>query len=469
MNRCTPIILAFVLVLAGCVTTEVAPEPPDQTPPEPTDLLPPEPPDQTPPKPPVQPEGLGDPVASWAGNTGYDAIRYQWELTVDAAAGTLDATTVMEALGTEDAPALSIDYSGPTPSQVEVNGLVTDFEHLPPKLLVSHPIEPGEELRVEIAFTGSPQSHSPKGFPGALGWIHRGDLVYTSAVLPGDMSTWAPLNDTPLDPAIFSVLVSTSSGVGVVASGTPTETGEVTRWETPLPVTEFGFAAGDMEQRVLDADPTIVFSAMAGLSLPSESWDGRLPEVVEFLEGFLGPFPFPTLGLTHVTGLLGANSTPGQIFLGMYGEELIAHEVAHQWIGGSVSTASSRDVWLREGLPEYLAYAWMAERDGADLDHRMRTIHTRLGSETRALLDIDEPADRRDDATYLRGALAFHALHAAVGDRDFRAGLKSFTAEYAGRSATTENFIETVQEHAEVPVAEILGPWIDQEKMPPAR
>ncbi len=469
MKRCTPIILAFVLVLAGCASNEVAPEPSDPPPSEPSDPPPSEPVDQPPPDPPDQPEGLGDPVASWAGNTGYDAIRYQWDLTIDATAGTLDATTVMEALGTEDTPVLSIDYSGPTPSQVEVNGQVTDFEHLPPKLLVSRPIEPGEQLRVEIAFNGSPQPQTPKGFSGVLGWIHRGDLVYSSAVLPGDMSTWVPLNDTPLDPAIYSVQLSASSGVGAVASGTPTESGEVTRWETLLPVTEFGFAVGDMEQRTLDGDPTVVLSAMAGLSLPPESWDGRLPEVVEFLEGYLGPFPFPTLGLTLVTGLPGGNSTPGQIFLGRYGEELIAHEVAHQWIGGSVSTASSRDVWLREGLPEYLAYAWIAQRAGADLDERMRSIHTRLGSETRALLDVDEPADRSDDATYLRGALAFHALHAAVGDEDFRAGLKSFTAEYAGRSATTENFIEAVQEHTDVPVAEILSQWIDQEEMPPAR
>ncbi len=461
--------LAFVLMLVGCASDQVAPEPAVRTHPEPTVQSLPEPPDQTPPQPPDQPEGLGDPVASWAGNPGYDAVRYQWDLTVDVATGTLDAVTLMEALGTEDAPVLSLDYGGPTPSQVEVNGQVTAFEHLPPKLVVSHPIAPSEELRVEIAAMGSPQPHAPAGFPGPLGWIHRNDLVYSSAVFPGDISTWAPLNDTPLDPAIFSVLVSTSSSVGVVASGIPTETDEVIRWESLLPVTEFGFAAGEIEQRTLDGDPTIVFSSMAGLSLPSESWNERLPEVVEFLEGFLGPFPFPTLGLTHVPGLLGANSTPAQVFLGMYGEELVAHEVAHQWIGGSVSTASSRDVWLREGLPEYLAYVWIAKQDGADLDDRMRSIHTRLGSETRALLDVDEPADRSDDVTYLRGALAFHALHAAVGDEDFRAGLMSFTAEYAGRAATTENFIEAVQEHTEVPVAEILSLWIDQEEMPPIR
>ncbi|MGH8924456.1 MAG: M1 family aminopeptidase [Acidimicrobiia bacterium] len=443
MTRRAPIHIAFLLLLIGCVTNETASEPSDQ------------------------PDGLGDPVVPWAGNVGYDAIRYQWDLIVDPAAGTLDAVTVMEAVGTKETPVLSLDFSGPTPSRVVVNGQVTEFEHHPPKLLVSHPTEPGEELRVEIDFEGNPEPHTPAGFPGKLGWIHQADLVYSSAVLPGDTATWAPLNDTPLDPAIFSVLVSTPRGMGAVASGTPTETAGITRWETLLPVTEFGFAAGELQQRTLAGDPLITFSAIAGLSLPSEPWDERLPELVEFLEGFLGPFPFATLGLTQVTGLPGGNSTPGQIFLGMYEEELIAHELGHQWIGGSVSTASSRDVWLREGVPEYLAYAWIAERDSTSLDDRMQSIHTRLGRETRALLDVDEPADRGDDATYLRGALAFHALRKAVGDRDFRAGLMSFTAEYSGRSATTESFIEAIQKHTEVAVAEILGPWIEQEEMPP--
>jgi aminopeptidase N len=75
--------------------------------------------------------------------------------------------------------------------------------------------------------------------------------------------------------------------------------------------------------------------------------------------------------------------------------------------------------------------------------------------------------DRSDEATYLRGALAIHALRVGLGDVAFRDGLKAFLATYTGESANTEDFIATMQEHTDINVDELLGPWIDEETVPP--
>lgn len=43
---------------------------------------------------------------------------------------------------------------------------------------------------------------------------------------------------------------------------------------------------------------------------------------------------------------------------------VVVHELAHQWMGGSVGTASSQDAWLREGLPTYVEALWTARHQG---------------------------------------------------------------------------------------------------------
>ena len=410
------------------------------------------------------PVGAGDPLVPWAGNPGYDVIRYDWRLSVDPSSGELSGTAVLTATALENLDSISLDYAGPTPEAVFVDGVKVEFDYSSPKLELPADIEAGNGFTVEALLNGTPASGS--GF----GWIHRGDLVYTVALLPGDTASWVPLNDTPKDPAVFSVMVDAGAGSVAVASGTPATSNGETTWETPMAVSEFGMAVGDFEQRrvVSVSRPQITMWTPAGPVPPNEeAIDDQIGGMLSYLESFLGPFPFPTLGVTKVDGLPGANSTPGQIFLGVFGRLTVAHELAHQWIGGSVGTESSRDSWLREGLPEYLAVSWVAEQEEVSPEGRLRSMYERIAPSTRAPRDVDDPGDRSDDAIFVRGPLAVYALHVALGDESFRAGLAQLTAEYEGRSISTENFIDVMQAQTEVDVSAVMSPWIDDEELPP--
>jgi aminopeptidase N len=63
--------------------------------------------------------------------------------------------------------------------------------------------------------------------------------------------------------------------------------------------------------------------------------------------------------------------------------------------------------------------------------------------------------------------LAIYALHVAMGDESFRAGLARLTAEFEGRSISTEDFIEVMQAQTELEIAAVISPWIDDEELPP--
>lgn len=413
---------------------------------------------------PARPTGLGDTLVPWAGNHGYDAIEYTWQLQVDPDAEDIEAVATMRAKATHDVDLIALDFTGPSPDYVTYDGTSVDFEYVPPKLTIETAPDTGQSFTVEVGYQGVPE---PVG--NARGWIRRDDHVYSSAALPGDTASWIPLNDTPLDPAVFRIEVETPAGATALASGVPAESVETSRWETTMPVSEIGLAAGYFQSREVETtDPTITISVPEVRELPDpESVDDLIPDILEHLEGYLGPFPFPTLGLTQVEGEL-ANSTPGQIFLGgFFNPRDIVHEMAHQWIGGSVGTAASRDIWFREGIPEYLSIVWATNQPSGDsLADRLSAMHDQISPSTRVPLEVTEPAHRGDETTYLRGALAIHVLSEAMGDPAFREGVQAFTTDFVGGSASTEDFIETMGQHTTVDLDSTLTPWIGQEAVP---
>jgi hypothetical protein len=249
-----------------------------------------------------------------------------------------------------------------------------------------------------------------------------------------------------------------------------TANGETT-WETPVAVSEVGMAVGAFEKRDVTSvsQPEVAVWTMQGQIPPSEqAIDDVVGDMLSYHESFLGPFPFQTLGLTKIQGLPGANSTPGQIFLGVFDQLTVAHELVHQWIGGSVGTASSRDAWLREGIPEYLAILWLtSQEEESFLQERLRSMYEQIAPSTRAPRDVTHRDDRSDNAVFVRGPLAIHALHVAMGDQAFRAGLVQLTSEYEGRSVSTQEFIDVMQSQSDLDIATVIYPWIDEEELPP--
>ena len=89
-----------------------------------------------------------------------------------------------------------------------------------------------------------------------------------------------------------------------------------------------------------------------------------------------------------------------------------------------------------------------------------------LGSSTRPPLEVDDPADRSDDVTFLRGALVMHAFKLEVGERKFFRALRVFFKNYRGRSASTKDFIESVERVVDRDLTSFFTAWLSRQKVP---
>jgi aminopeptidase len=229
---------------------------------------------------------------------------------------------------------------------------------------------------------------------------------------------------------------------------------------------EHVLSQGTVPQRLL-APPRLRERALADTA--------RSPEMLALFARLFGPYPFA--GYTVVVtdddleipleaqgvSVFGANHVDGA----GGSERLVAHELAHQWFGNSLTAAAWQDVWLHEGFACYAEWLWSEASGGPVSDVLAATTWQLLkGMPQDLLLSDPGPHDMFDDRLYKRGALALHALRRDCGDVAFFALLRTWVQEHRHGAVSTPGFLAHVAAHAGDPAAGRLRAWLAQRPLP---
>ena len=429
--------------------------------------------------------GSGDSFYPWLGNGGYDVIHYDLVLDVDPEANTIFGLTIIHAVSTRELEMFHLDLSGLVVSSVAVDGAKAEFSRERAELIVQPvtPVPAGAAFAVEVEYSGVPERIDDPGVPFTrIGWFNEEGVIFTANEPSGSMS-WFPSNNHPTDKATFTIAITvpehlTAASTGVLVAETAADGRRTFTWQMNDPMATYLAAVyvGKFERHTQAARDGLIIRDYVPSTLTDEERHATLealsvtPGVLEFFEELLGPYPFDaygTLVLPFSTGFALENQT-----LSLHGDQtltplIIAHELAHQWFGNSVSPGDWSDIWLNEGFAHYLAFLYLADHEGHDIGALMAN-ELQAARAARAAPPGSITVEHLFDfpSVYQRSALTLHALHRHLGDEAFIEIVRQHYRRSAGGSATTPDFMALVAQHGGPEAVALLASWLYSPEIP---
>jgi len=125
---------------------------------------------------------------------------------------------------------------------------------------------------------------------------------------------------------------------------------------------------------------------------------------------------------------------------------VIAHEIAHQWFGDSVTESTWSDLWLSEGFATYFAGLFVQRYEGEEaFQQYMKDASRRVfdyEKEHRTPIfdrDTENLMSLLNPNNYEKGAWVLHMLRESLGDALFFQGIRTYYNSHAQANASTED------------------------------
>jgi aminopeptidase N len=420
---------------------------------------------------------------------GIDARHYALRLRLVPSSPLLLGQVTMTATAVHDTvTSVIMDLSEPmTVDSVRANGVARPWNRFPQGFSVDlpSPVVRGETIVLETHY---------HGIPSATGF---GSFVFASAAgapwvwtlsQPYGARDWWPCKDHPIDKAdSVSIEVTVPAGLKVGSNGllrAVTDNGNGTRthhWVERYPIATYlvSLAAGDYVEfsdwfRYGQNDSMQVLNYV----LPGELGEARpaLAKTIPMLETFtrvFGEYPFIAEKYGHARfGAGGAMEHQTMTSTTTYAEDVIAHELGHQWFGDLITCANWQELWLNEGFATYSEALYREAVYGSasywqHITARMQAAYLAPG--TLYVQDTSTVSELfRFSRVYAKGASVLHMLRHVLGDSTFFRCVR----EYAGDSrfrydvATTADLREVCERVSGRSLGYFFDEWVFGEGYP---
>jgi aminopeptidase N len=197
--------------------------------------------------------------------------------------------------------------------------------------------------------------------------------------------------------------------------------------------------------------------------------------IVTFFQNQIGQFPFAKLANVQSKTSWGGLENAGAIFYyenAITGkcdnENLIAHEIAHQWFGDAVTEADWNHIWLSEGFATYMSHIYTEFKYGRDrmiqgmINDRERIYNYSQEHPFSPIVDttITDFYALLNRNSYEKGSWVLHMLRYQTGEENFWNGIREYYKQFRNRNAVTEDFQKIMESVSGKNLSAFFKQWI---------
>lgn len=346
-------------------------------------------------------------------------------------------------------------------------------------------LQAGQQATVVVSYNGAP-GWDQDGFVAST---HNGSPIIWTLSEPYGAKEWWPckqdLNDKidGIDVYITApsqyVAVSNGLEIGQTTSGNNKTTHFQHNYPIPAYLVAFAvtnytvynqtYTGGNVNFPVVN----YLYPETASQNEPSLA---QTLDIMEFYEDTFEAYPFNTEKYGHAQWNVGGGMEHTTVsFMGSFGRELIAHELAHQWFGDKITCGSWKDIWLNEGFATYLSGLVVEDQDGdaSFINWRSQKISNITSYPNGAVYltdndTLDESRIFSSRLTYNKGSMVLHMLRFKLGDSAFYQGIKSYLADtdLAYAYAKTPDFQAHMEAAGNINLDEFFNDWVYKQGYP---
>ncbi len=307
---------------------------------------------------------------------------------------------------------------------------------------------------------------------------------------PTRAQNWFACVDHPSDKATIDFHIKAPSHYDIVAVGEKVSEKQISNnrkltdysLRHPIPTKVMVFGAADFSHKEIAIKNDLPIQSWVYQEDSSASYSDLEVAVdpLKFFTDKIAPYPFDKLANVQSTTRFGGMENAGCIFYDENAfsgehqmENLIAHEIAHQWFGNSASESDWQHLWLSEGFATYLTNCHLENKYGKEAMNQ----HLQLEREKviqfenqikRPVIDTisESLMDLLNPNSYQKGSWFLHMLRNRLGDEAFWKGIQHYYKKYRYSNASTNDFRAIMELQSKSSLKTFFDQWLKGNEMP---
>ncbi len=364
---------------------------------------------------------------------------------------------------------LPLDLFGLTVDSVIHNGGSLSYTHVDQRLEITFDTNFNlvDTFQVKVYYQGTPEVDGSNfgGFDFTTNYAYNLGVAFQYE--PHNFGrSWFPCFDNFVERTKYTYRVLTTGGRTTYANGLLVEENllggdSIYRvWKSDLEIPTYLASVatakykevGDSLLSLSGNYVPVVLAALENDTADIKNSFVHLDEAFHFFEDKFGLYRWEKVGYSVTP--VGAMEHPGNIAYPASlvtgttsGEEIMAHELAHHWFGNLITCKEAQEMWINEGLAEYLSYLFMEHVYGYETYLKIiRENHVDMldkahisdgGYQILAEMPLNVTYGKH---TYNKGADMMHTLRSMMGEASFYDGLKGVLDSFAFSDISSEEF-----------------------------